>query len=551
MKDLEQTKQSQYNIMFFTIKILALFFCAAPLFQYYFKDNTQGTLENINFSAIIISLVIISIITFMWVIMDYNRRNMKFATIIEIVVFFAVCLASIMISGAFASYYKFLFIFLVVSYTIEVGIKTGMAIAIVSSSVILLLDLILYQPKGVNLYFQADIALSAMYIVIAWILGFYARLERQHIEELRLYANIDGLTGVYNHRYFHECLKIKCEDNVKNNLPLSLIMLDIDYFKIYNDIYGHQQGDVILKQVANIIREKANEDDFVCRYGGDEFVVILQNTDRDAAIAFADDLRQYIADYEFQGQELLPNQSFTVSIGVAEMLGENDNSLELINRADSALYRAKFFKRNRVELYASIFDQFKYLKHSSGAGMTSVKSLITIINSRDSYTYNHTERVVLYSQVFADHIKLDDNEKMLLIYGAYLHDIGKINVSKNTLISDKALTQDEWEEMKKHPIDSAEIIKQMEGLGGIVTIVLQHHEKFDGTGYPYGVKGENIHPLARMLTLADSFDAMTAGRPYQESRSYEDAFEEIRRCAGTHFDPVLIEPFIEAIKKSV
>jgi diguanylate cyclase (GGDEF)-like protein/putative nucleotidyltransferase with HDIG domain len=551
MKNLEQTKQSQFNIVFFTIKILALFFCAAPLFQFFFKDNTEGTLENINFAAIIISLVIISIITFMWVIMDYNRRKMKFATLIEIVVFFGVCFASIMISGAFASYYKFLFIFLVVSYTIEAGIKTGLAIAFASSAVILMLDTVQYNPQGVNLYFQADIALSAMYIVIAWILGFYTRLERQHINELQLYVNLDGLTGVYNHRYFHEQLKINCEESNNNNQPLSLIMMDIDYFKIYNDIHGHQQGDNALKQVATIIKEQLRSADIVCRYGGDEFAIILPKTDRETAIDVANGLRQYVADYDFPGVELLPDHAFTISLGVAEFKGEADSAMDLINRADSALYRAKFFRRNRVELYTSVFDQFKSLNQLSGAGMTSVKSLITIINSRDSYTYNHTERVVLYCQIFADYVGLADNEKMLLIYGAYLHDIGKINVSKEALISDKPLTAEEWEEMKKHPVDSAEIIKQMDGLGGVVDIVLQHHEKYDGSGYPDGLKGEEIHPLARVLTLADSFDAMTASRPYQKARTREEAYEEIRRCAGTHFDPSLTELFISAIRKAL
>lgn len=549
MNNLEQTKQSQFNVMFFTVKILALFFCAAPLFQFFFKEDARGTLANINLSTFIILLIIISIITFMWVVMDYNRRKMKFATVIEIIVFFTVCLASILISGSYASYYKFLFIFPVVSYTIESGIKTGIVIAVISSLVIFSLDLLLYHPAGVNPFFQADIALAAMYIVIAWILGFYAKLEREHIVELRHYANIDGLTGVYNHRYFHEQLKTICEKSLEQQKPLSLIMLDIDYFKIYNDMYGHQQGDGILKQFAAIIKEKSRGTDIVCRYGGDEFVIILPDTSHEDAIAFADDLRQYVEYFAFEGQELLPNGTFTVSIGVAEMNSNADTSLELINRADSALYRAKFFRRNRVELYASIFDQFKCVQHSEG--MTSVKSLITIINSRDSYTYNHTERVVLYCQVFADYLQLDDTEKMHLIYGAYLHDIGKINVSKSTLISDKPLTQEEWEEMKKHPIDSAEIIKQMEGLEDINDIVLQHHEKYDGSGYPYGIQGEEIHPLARMLTLADSFDAMTASRPYQESRPYAEAFAEIRRCAGSHFDPALTEPFIEAIKKSI
>ncbi len=551
MNNFEQTKQTQFNVMFFTIKILALFFCATPLFQYFFKEDTTETLENINFAVIITFLVILSIIMFMWLIMDRNRMKMRFSTVIEVVLFYSVCLTSVLISGSYTSYYKFIFIFLVVSYTIEAGMKVGMTIAVISAVIILLMDLILFKAEGVNLYFQADIALSAMFVVVAWILGFYVKVEQQHIEELKNFANVDGLTGLYNHRYFHEILKQECDKCIKTGQPLSLIMIDIDYFKIYNDVYGHQQGDEILKQIAKALVENVREGDMIFRYGGDEFTGIFPNTGAEETKTIAESLRRKIADYEFFGRELLPNHVLTISIGVADFFGKNDLPMEIINRADSALYRSKFFRKNRVELYASIFDQFTHLDEASGDGMISVKSLITIINSRDQYTYNHTERVVQYCQVFADSINLPEKQRRDLIYGAYLHDIGKINVSKSALISDKKLTAEEWAEMKKHPVDSAEIIRQMDGLEDIVDIVLQHHEKYDGTGYPSGLKGEEIHPLARMLTLADSFDAMTSKRPYQNIRTFEEAFAEIRRCAGTHFDPKLCEPFIRAISSAL
>ncbi len=145
-------------------------------------------------------------------------------------------------------------------------------------------------------------------------------------------------------------------------------------------------------------------------------------------------------------------------------------------------------------------------------------------------------------------MKLSVADKRLLLYGAYLHDLGKINTSKETLISNTKLTQEQWEELKKHPQDSADIVSQIDGFEKIVPIVLQHHEKYDGSGYPNGLKGTEIDYLARILTVADSFDAMTNQRPYQKTKTFEEAFEEIERCKSTHFDPVIADEFMEALK---
>ncbi|MDD3174633.1 MAG: HD-GYP domain-containing protein [Herbinix sp.] len=224
----------------------------------------------------------------------------------------------------------------------------------------------------------------------------------------------------------------------------------------------------------------------------------------------------------------------------------------IIENADMALYRAKFLRRNKVEVYSSVFEQVKEINDVDTNLLEDIKplkTLITVINSRDIYTYKHVERVFNYCNIIADYLKLSLEDKKLLLYAAYLHDLGKINVSKETLISSSKLTQDQWEELKKHPQDSADIIKQINGFENVVPIVLQHHEKYDGTGYPYGLKGESISFLARILTVADSFDAMTNQRTYQKIKTFDEAFEEIERCKGTHFDPYIAEKFIEALKR--
>ncbi len=236
--------------------------------------------------------------------------------------------------------------------------------------------------------------------------------------------------------------------------------------------------------------------------------------------------------------------SITVSIGIAEFGGKYDSPDELINRVDTALYRAKFLRCNRVEQYVSVFDNFPNLDNK----ITSLKSLINVIHSRDSYTYDHVKRVVWYCQLYADHMGLSDDEKTKLVYSAYLHDLGKINVPKHILISANKLSDEEWEEMKKHPVDSAKIICNIDGLEDIANIVLHHHEKYDGTGYPDGIAGDDINPFARILAVADGFDAMTSNRPYQSARTIEEAFKEIRRCKGTQYDPEIAENFISAIK---
>lgn len=549
MKELNNPQQNKLKEVFFTVKTLALFLCMMPLFGKIYYKVFPDEFEYFSiFSLIFFGLMFVTV-TFLYHIMRMKKKKANlFLKILEIGIFFGITLASIIMSGASSSQYKYLFILAIVVYTIEFGMKVGIGIAVASCVALLSMDVMQYITSSKSGFFQSDITLIAIFLLIAWIFGYYVKLEGEHIEELRNLAHLDGLTRVYNHRYFFDLLKKHFDYSEKNKTPLSVIMLDIDYFKNYNDMFGHQQGDVVLKELVSILRANLDEKTLISRYGGEEFTIILPGKTQKEALIVAEKLRQAVYNHKFPGDNLIKGGHLTISVGVAEKLPDGDNETALMERVDAAMYRAKYFRKNRVEAYSSVFDSLaKYGIAPTETTAASIKSLITIINSRDHYTYYHTERVVFYCETFANHIGLPAEQKKILLMGAYLHDIGKINISKEILIASRKLNDDEWAEIKKHPVEGVDIIEELGGFDQVIPLVLQHHERYDGKGYPYGLRGEEISILARMLTVCDCFDAMTSNRPYQARRSYEEAFEELRRHAGTQFDPTLVEQFIDAI----
>lgn len=549
LPSLNNEKKDQIRSMFFALKIFALFFSIIPILQY-FSDRFHLDFTNYNVYTLGITFIICILMSFLMFVYKRNEHK-KILQLLEMIIFFIVFIIVIYVSGASTSNNKFIFLFIIISYTIEYGMNTGMGIASASTLVIIGMDLVFGGTKGINIPFENDLALIAMFYLITWTLGFYVKMERLHIKDLTDYANLDGLTGAYNYRYFYEKIELCCEESKKYGTELSLQMIDIDYFKKYNDMYGHYKGDELLKEITNVFRSLLRETDILCRYGGDEFCIIMQNTDRDEAIHLANTVREAVNEYDCFGKEYLKNGKMTISVGVSTYNKENENYKDFIENADMALYRAKFLRRNKVEVYSSIYEQAKEntLDNTLIEAMKPLKTLITVINSRDSYTYKHVERVYHYCRIISEHLKLAKEERRILLYAAYLHDLGKINVSKEVLISSSKLTKEEWEELKKHPQDSADILTQIKGFEKVVPIVLEHHEKYDGTGYPKGLKGEEISYLARILTVADSFDAMTNQRTYQKRKTFHEAFEEIERCKGTHFDPEIADQFIEALKR--
>ena len=558
MSNLKDDKQKKIREIVSIVKLASLLFSGIIFLRYVF--NGGGIAEftsNSNYSLIsffAVTLILLSIYV-LWSFTTVKKINFKYINIVQLLenlTFILFFIVVVLYSGKNASDYKFIFLFIIIAATIQQGMKQGIIVACISSFFILSLDLVMGTSNAqVNQYFENDLILSAVFILTAWPLGFYVKIENEHIRKLEGLANEDGLTGIYNHRFFYGALGEIMKTCERDNSLVSMILIDIDYFKIYNDTNGHQMGDEVLKTMGFILKNSFRKSDIVARYGGEEFAIILPNTSEMDAIKLAERLRSKIENTYFAGQENQPNGKLTVSIGISVYPDKAKNAIELFKSADDALYRAKFFDKNRVETYTSILDELKInIEDEHIDTITSIKTLISVINAKDKYTYGHVERVVTYCRLLADKLGLSEKDKKDLIYGAYMHDIGKINIPKEVLNKNMPLTTEEWEIMKQHSLNGVEIIKSVDSLKEIIPIILHHHERYDGNGYPDNLKGNNIPYLVRMLTVADCFDAMTSSRPYNKRKTYKQAIDELKRCSGTQFDKDIVDAFIEVIMEN-
>jgi diguanylate cyclase (GGDEF)-like protein len=539
------------------VKLLSLLFCGIIFLNIYYSmlddvvriDNSGSSIVTIS-----ICLGILILIYEVWIFSSKKNainENVQIKDIIELLIFIFIFSILIFLSGAHISQYKFLFLFIIITSTIQFGMTYGIIVASISSGIILIIDLIAMPYNTVNQHFETDLILVGVFVLTAWLLGYYVKIEKEYREQLANLANIDELTQVYNHRFFQDSLTQHIETAQRQNYPVALLFIDIDYFKNYNDLYGHQAGDRVLSQTAAILKENVRSQDIVARYGGEEFAVILPDTSEQQALAVAERIRGAVEQDSFVGEENQPNGRITVSVGVSCFPDKAKSKTELINSADDALYRAKFFNKNRVETYFSILEELKMdIEKEHIDLVSSIKTLISVINAKDRYTYGHVERVVIFCDLVANKLGLTEEEKKTLKYGAYLHDIGKIEVPKEILNKKMPLTNEEWNILKQHPVNGVEIIKPVASLKDVIPLIMYHHERYDGRGYPEQLNGKNIPYLVRILSVADSFDAMTSNRPYKIRKSYNEAIEELKRCSLTQFDPDIVKAFIEVIAEN-
>ena len=556
MINYEENRMKKIIEMVSIIKLLALFLACISVFDIvYLKDifSVSFGIENAEQGSLFFIIP-----SMLFLIYQFWKYTANIRTKIEKTIF--VDIFEIMILTILFSYlvystqdfqqYKFLYFFLILTVTIQFGMKWGFRISGFYIAVILGIDLNRTVAGEVNYLFQADFFLAGIFLVTTWLIGQYIEIENQHREKMLELINIDELTGIYNHRFFQDYLNIKIEDTTKNKGTLSLLFIDIDNFKHYNDMYGHSSGDEVLRGMGKTFQNMVSDSGIAARYGGEEFVVVLPDVVGKEAVKIGEKIRKSVEEVHFMGEEHQPGGKLTISVGVSNYPENAVNKKELIEMADDALYRAKSFSRNRVEVYFSVLEELKKdIEEKHVDLISSIKTLIGIINAKDKYTYGHTERVVVYCSKFANFLRLSSEEEKLLRYGAYLHDIGKIEIPAEVLVKRSKLTEDEFQALRKHPENGANIVEGVETLKDVVPIIKLHHEKYDGTGYPYKLKGEDIPYLVRIITLIDSFDAMTTNRSYCRGKTYEEAIEEIHRCKGTHFDPEIVESFIEMLEK--
>jgi len=369
------------------------------------------------------------------------------------------------------------------------------------------------------------------------------------VENSRLYAKaeqrarIDELTGLFNRRHFDESVKMEIDRHARYRSMMSLIFLDLDFFKAYNDLQGHTAGDRILELIGRLINSALRNTDLAFRYGGDEFAIILPQSATEDAFIVAERVRGRIA-AEMTNRDI----KVSASLGLASWPSDGVTSDELVNAADRALYYAKETGGNRTCVASKMLPS---LTSTATTRTTTEKEVLSIIHTlaatieaRDPYTYGHSRKVSGYAVSLAEAIGLPSEKVAVVSTAALLHDIGKVGVPDEVLNKVDKLEPEAWELIRAHPKLSTTIVGHVVSLVSCLPAILHHHERWDGNGYPSGLKGQEIPVEARVLAIADAFDAMTSSRPYRGKLSYKKVLQELKRCSGTQFDPKLVDAFL-------
>ncbi|MFQ5455046.1 MAG: diguanylate cyclase [Nitrospirota bacterium] len=371
-------------------------------------------------------------------------------------------------------------------------------------------------------------------------------------EETKRLAITDGLTGLYNHREFQKLLENEVIRAKRYGREFSLILIDIDHFKSFNDTYGHQVGDSVIKIISKVIKESLRVVDIASRYGGEEFALILPETVGESAKTVADRIRAKIFEQGFvtpSGEKTL----LSISAGVSSFPLDADNREDIINTADQALYFSKESGRNVVYKYEETFksaiekDKGKVAEIMSDPQLRTLKELASAVDAKVPYTRGHSNEVARLAVLLADALGLKDKDKEDLHIASILHDIGIINIPEKILNKPAPLSPEERKIIQGHPGLAEMVFKNSSHLEAVLPAVLYHHERYDGGGYPNSLKGKEIPFLARILSVVEAYHAMISDRPYRKKLSKEDAIKELRINAGKQFDPEVVEVFIEVI----
>lgn len=389
--------------------------------------------------------------------------------------------------------------------------------------------------------------------------------SKKYIMQLKNLTIKDPLTGVYNYRYLMERLPIEVYRAKRYNDPFSFALLDIDYFKSINDVYGHRVGDRLLEEFANFTKGSLRQSDVLARYGGEEFAILMTHTDKLGAQYLASRLITQLSSHIFKIERA--EIKLKMGMGIATLSSDEncDTHDKLLSAADKALQRAKDSGSNVVVTYSDLYKDKKDATHKISpyeevnvlkrkisrlservdrVVLESMYAFSKSMEARDYYTAEHAEEMVGLVLKIGKEIDLSEELLNNLERGASLHDIGKIGISDAILKKEAKLTPEEYETIKMHPKIGAEIIRAIHFLKDVVPIVLHHHERWDGKGYPSGLKEREIPLLARIVGIADAYQALISDRPYRKAYSKKEALEILKKEAGTHFDKDLVEILI-------
>lgn len=344
--------------------------------------------------------------------------------------------------------------------------------------------------------------------------------ERKISEEKMKYLTYyDKLTGLHNRAYFEEELK---RYDTERQLPLSIIMGDVNGLKLANDVFGHNEGDKLLRNIADKLKSSCRESDLVARWGGDEFVILLPRTNEEST---KDICKRIMEACQQEDNSLIKG---SIALGSITKNKSEENICRLFKKAEKKMYTNKLIESK--------------ITHE-----TIINSLKNTLVKKTNETQGHMEGIKRRAILMAKLLKLPLKVlEQLRLLGDF-HDIGKIAIPDRIINNSSPLTEEEWEVMKQHPITGYRIASSSTYLMEVAEAILFHHECWDGSGYPLGIKGEEIPITSRIIAIAETYDVLTNGRSYKEPLSSHEAVNEIKSCAGSQFDPNLVEVFIKTI----
>lgn len=336
--------------------------------------------------------------------------------------------------------------------------------------------------------------------------------KKEKQDKIQYLSYHDQLTGLYNRHFFEEESK---RLDVDRNLPLTLAMIDVNGLKLTNDAFGHEAGDSLLKNVAKVLKSECRTDDIISRVGGDEFVILLPKTNHKETELIVKRI------YKAINHQKSENIVISVSIGWETKENSDQDIKDVFAKAEDFMYRRK-------------------ITESQSMRNQTIKVIVQTLHETNPREKIHSERVSMLCIKIGKVMSLVDEDLNELETVGLMHDIGKIAINNNILNKPGTLTEQEYEEIKKHPEIGYHILKSADSYTRLAEYVLSHHERWDGKGYPRGISGEEIPLVSRIVTVADAYEAMTSMRTYREACSHEEAIEELKRCSGTQFDPDIV-----------
>lgn len=347
--------------------------------------------------------------------------------------------------------------------------------------------------------------------------------ERKKSEARLAYLSFhDHLTGLYNRRYFEE--ELKRLDTVEN-LPLSIIMFDVNGLKLVNDSFGHSSGDELLRKAANTIRTACRENDIIARIGGDEFVVILPKTGADATLQVSNHIK------ELASKEKIVHIELSISYGYDTKTSASQSIAEIVANAENHMYRHKLYERSSIR-------------------SKTIDLIMNTLFQKSDREAVHSNRVSSICKAIGYQMGLDQGSINKIGIAGLIHDIGKIGVDEKILNKPGVLLEDEKKEVKRHAEIGWRLLSSTNEFSELAQFVLNHHENWDGSGYPNGIQSDQIPLESRIISVADAYDAMTRDRSYRKAMGKAEVMEEIRKCSGTQFDPAIVHVFLDQVLTS-